>query len=79
MVHVRDKPLAKEHYARQARNTKLIDPETGIRLRAERQAASYRWRWRNAENGKERGQVCEANFYGGELALRQGAKETAVR
>jgi hypothetical protein len=37
---VRDKALAKQHYSRQARNTKLIDPETGIRLKAERRAAS---------------------------------------
>ena len=27
----------------------------------------------------KRGQVCEANFYGGELALQQGAKEKAAR
>ncbi len=33
-LYVRDKALAKQHYAQQARNTKLIDPETGIRLRA---------------------------------------------
>jgi lipoprotein NlpI len=28
---------------------------------------------------KKKSQVCEANFYGGELALRQGAKDEAVR
>jgi len=29
--------------------------------------------------GTRRGQVCEADFYGGEWALRQGAKDEAVR
>jgi lipoprotein NlpI len=33
----------------------------------------------NPDAKKEKGQVCEANFYSGELALRQGPKETAVR
>ena len=28
---------------------------------------------------KKKGQVCEANFYGGELALRTGAKDEATR
>jgi lipoprotein NlpI len=28
---------------------------------------------------KKKGQVCEANFYSGELALRQGAKDDAAR
>jgi len=28
---------------------------------------------------KKKSQACEANFYGGELALRLGAKEEAVR
>jgi lipoprotein NlpI len=28
---------------------------------------------------KRKGQVCEANFYGGELALRVGAKDEATR
>jgi lipoprotein NlpI len=28
---------------------------------------------------KKKSQVCEANLYGGELALRQGAKDEAVR
>ena len=28
---------------------------------------------------KKKGQVCEANFYSGELALRQGAKDEATR
>ena len=27
----------------------------------------------------KKGQVCEANFYSGELALRQGAKDDAAR
>ena len=28
---------------------------------------------------KKKGQVCEANFYSGELALRTGAKDEATR
>ena len=28
---------------------------------------------------KKKNQVCEANFYSGELALRQGAKDEAAR
>jgi hypothetical protein len=27
----------------------------------------------------KKGRVCEANFYGGELALQKGAKDDAVR
>jgi hypothetical protein len=38
-LYVRGKALAMQHFARQARNTKLIDPETRISLRAERRAA----------------------------------------
>jgi lipoprotein NlpI len=33
----------------------------------------------DSEANKKRGQVCEANFYSGELALQQGAKEEAAR
>ncbi|MGP0060905.1 MAG: hypothetical protein ACLPID_16640 [Beijerinckiaceae bacterium] len=29
-------------------------------------------------DAKKNGHVCEANFYGGELALRQGAKDEAT-
>ena len=28
---------------------------------------------------KKKGQICEANFYGGELSLAKGAKDEAVR
>jgi lipoprotein NlpI len=31
------------------------------------------------DTGKKKKQVCEANFYNGELALRQGAKDEAAR
>ena len=33
----------------------------------------------DADANTKRGQVCEANFYSGELALQQGAKEEATR
>ena len=33
----------------------------------------------NPDATKKKGQVCEANFYSGELALRTGAKDEATR
>jgi lipoprotein NlpI len=33
----------------------------------------------DADANKKKGQVCEANFYSGELALQRGTREEAVR
>jgi lipoprotein NlpI len=33
----------------------------------------------DADLNKKKGQVCEANFFSGELAMQQGAKEQALK
>jgi len=55
-------------------------PAPIVRLfRGEMTSEAMRAAAENPDPMKQKGQVCEANFFAGELALQQGSKEEAAR